>query len=104
MNFTCHNYFPIVEDKEKSSEEDSKEKSSSSAPSKRPRDEGRSRADPSKAPDPEEAEKFDESEFQSEACGGFTLPEDKDVVTLDPCEWAWLEGVVRQFFPFFMCR
>lgn len=78
------------DDKEKSSEDNSHGPVSGSAPTKRPREESRAaKIDPTKAPDPEEAEKFDEEEFQSEACSGFTLPEDKGVVTLDPCEWVW---------------
>lgn len=57
---------------------------------KRPREETRSgQDDPSKAPDPEEPEKFDAEKFQSEVEGGFKPPEDEKVVTLDPCKWVW---------------
>lgn len=82
--------FSSSDDKEKSSSEDnSDEKTSSSTPSnKRPREESKSsHSDPTKAPDPEEAEKFDESEFHTQVCSEFALPEeDSDVITLDPCE------------------
>ena len=81
-------FLPSSDEKEKS-DESSKDTDSGSAPLKRPREDSRpAKVDPSKAPDPEEAEKFDESEFQAEVSSGFTMPEDKNVVTLDPCEWA----------------
>lgn len=73
--------------KEKPSEEKGKEEGAKSGPTKRPREEsGRGHPDPTQAPDPEEPEKFDENEFQSSVYSGFTLPQDKNTITLDPRE------------------
>lgn len=77
-----HFLFAEENDKEKPTPE--KTTTTPSSSQKRPREE---KIDPSKAPDPEEPEKYDSEKFQSEADQGFKLPEDENVVTLDPCEW-----------------
>lgn len=45
------------------------------------------KVDPSKAPDPEEPEKFDESALKSDLEEQFNPPEDDVTITLDRCEW-----------------
>ena len=44
------------------------------------------KVDPSKAPDPEEPEKFDESALKSHLEEQFNPPEDDVTITLDRCE------------------
>ena len=72
---------------------DDKEKPSSDekpavASQKRPREESRSvKSDPTKAPDPEEGDTFDKEKFELQINTGFTLPEDGNMITFDPCEW-----------------
>ena len=44
------------------------------------------KVDPSKAPDPEEPEKFDESALKSDLEEQFNPPEDDVTITLDRCE------------------
>lgn len=54
------------------------------------------KVDPSKAPDPEEPEKFDESALKSDLEEQFNPPEDDVTITLDRCEskcMEWEKGV-----------
>ena len=49
-------------------------------------DEKTDKVDPSKAPDPEEPEKFDESAIKNDLEEQFNPPEDDVTITLDRCE------------------
>ena len=58
---------------------------------KRPRDEddrsgGRSKSDPSTAPDPEEPESFNEKDVSGLMGEEFVPPEDDNVIILDKCK------------------
>ena len=50
------------------------------------------KVDPSKAPDPEEPEKFDESAIKNEFEEQFSPPEDDVTITLDRCKREWRVG------------